>query len=167
MNSKGVELPQPEKTHPLRVKWVKSAIGYSSQQGKVIQGLGLRRLNQVVERPDTPEIRGMIRAVAHLVQIVPSGEKAVVIFIPEYKVSPKTKLTNKPKKVVSKKAGPTPPKKTKGDIANEPRKKPLAKKPEGRTESLGVPNLKPEEKHAKGNISKKASTPHRTMEKKI
>ena len=59
------------KTSSLRIQWVRSAIGYSSQQGKVIQGLGFRKLRQVVERPDTPQIRGMITKVGHLVEIVP------------------------------------------------------------------------------------------------
>jgi large subunit ribosomal protein L30 len=40
-----------------------------------VQGLGFRRLNQVVERPDTPEIRGMVRKVNHLVRII-EGEKS-------------------------------------------------------------------------------------------
>ena len=167
MNSKGVELPQTEKKHPLRVKWVKSAIGYSSQQGKVIQGLGLRKLNQVVERPDTPQIRGMIRAVAHLVQIVPSGEETVLILIPEYKISPKAKPTNKTKKVVSKKSGPNPPKKQRVLLRTSQERKHSQKTPKPRTKPLEVANLKPEEKHTKENFSKKKATQHKTTEKKI
>ena len=38
-------------------------------QGKVVQGMGLRRINHVVERPDTPETRGMILKVRHLVEV--------------------------------------------------------------------------------------------------
>ncbi len=151
-------MPQPEKTHPLRVKWVKSAIGYSSRQGKVIQGLGLRRLNQVVERPDTPQIRGMIRAVAHLVKILPSGKETALVLIPEYRVTPKTRPTNKTKKVVSKK--------TKSDIANKAGKKALTKKPKTGTKPLEVVDLKPEEKDTKENISKK-DTPPKVTDKKI
>jgi len=37
---------------------------------KVIKGLGFTRLNQVIEREDTPSIRGMVNAVPHLVHIV-------------------------------------------------------------------------------------------------
>jgi len=37
---------------------------------KVVQGLGFTRLNQVIERPDTPSIRGMVAKVPHLVEIV-------------------------------------------------------------------------------------------------
>jgi large subunit ribosomal protein L30 len=51
----------------LKVKMVKSVIGRPEKQRKVLHGLGLRRINQVVEREDTPAIRGMIHAVQHLV----------------------------------------------------------------------------------------------------
>ena len=36
----------------------------------IVKGLGLKKLNQVVERPDTPEIRGMVFKIPHLVKIV-------------------------------------------------------------------------------------------------
>jgi large subunit ribosomal protein L30 len=51
----------------LKVKMVKSMIGRPERQRRIIRGLGLRRINQVVEREDTPAIRGMIQAVQHLV----------------------------------------------------------------------------------------------------
>ncbi len=54
----------------LKVKWVKSAIGYSVRQKKTVRALGLRHLGQVVEHDDTPVIRGMINKVSHLVQVV-------------------------------------------------------------------------------------------------
>jgi large subunit ribosomal protein L30 len=53
----------------LRVKWVKSAIGYSKDQKATIRALGLRKLQQTVEHEDQPSIRGMIRKVVHLVQV--------------------------------------------------------------------------------------------------
>ena len=53
----------------LKIKWVKSAIGYSERQKKTVRALGLRRLGQVVEHDDNPVIRGMINKVAHLVQV--------------------------------------------------------------------------------------------------
>ncbi|MBN1660936.1 MAG: 50S ribosomal protein L30 [Anaerolineae bacterium] len=53
----------------LRITWVKSAIGYSKRQKGTIRALGLRRLGDVVEQNDTPEIRGMIDKVAHLVEV--------------------------------------------------------------------------------------------------
>lgn len=51
----------------LKVKMVKSMIGRPEKHRKVLRGLGLRKINQVVEREDTPTLRGMIHAVKHLV----------------------------------------------------------------------------------------------------
>ena len=53
----------------LRVKYSKSSIGYSQSQKDTVRSLGLRKLNQVVELPDTPSIRGMIFKVQHLVTV--------------------------------------------------------------------------------------------------
>jgi large subunit ribosomal protein L30 len=53
----------------LRVKWVKSSIGYPKDQKATIQALGLRKLQQTVEHDDQPVIRGMIRKVIHLVKV--------------------------------------------------------------------------------------------------
>lgn len=52
----------------LKITWVKSGIGYSKDQKATITALGLKRLNQSVEQPDTPDIRGMIRKISHLVR---------------------------------------------------------------------------------------------------
>jgi len=52
------------------LKWVRSAICAPSKQKLVIKGLGFTRLNQVIERPDTAAIRGMVAKVPHLVEIV-------------------------------------------------------------------------------------------------
>jgi large subunit ribosomal protein L30 len=54
----------------LRLKYVRSAICTPVKHKKVVQGLGFTRLNQVIERPDTPAIRGMVAKVSHLVEIV-------------------------------------------------------------------------------------------------
>ena len=51
----------------IRVRWVKSTIGFTRRQRATIRGLGLKRLNQSVEVLDTPANRGMIRKVYHLV----------------------------------------------------------------------------------------------------
>ena len=53
----------------LKIKWVKSFIACPVDMRKTIRGLGFRRLNQVVERPDTPAVRGMILKVRHLVTV--------------------------------------------------------------------------------------------------
>jgi large subunit ribosomal protein L30 len=53
----------------IKVTLIKSPIGYSKRQKKVVQSLGLRKLGQTVERGDTPVIRGMINKVSHLVRV--------------------------------------------------------------------------------------------------
>jgi large subunit ribosomal protein L30 len=53
----------------VRVRWIKSQIGYDRRQRATLRGLGLRRLNQTVELEDTPAVRGMIRKVIHLVVV--------------------------------------------------------------------------------------------------
>jgi large subunit ribosomal protein L30 len=54
----------------VRIKWVKSFIGCTDDMRQTVRGLGLRRLHQVVERQDTPAVRGMIHKVRHLVEVV-------------------------------------------------------------------------------------------------
>ncbi|BES65905.1 50S ribosomal protein L30 [Gottschalkiaceae bacterium SANA] len=54
----------------IKVKLVKSTIGRVEKQRKTVQALGLRKIGQVVEKQDTPQIRGMINIVNHLVEIV-------------------------------------------------------------------------------------------------
>ena len=54
----------------LHLKWVRSAICTPVKHKLVIKGLGFTRLNQVIERPDTPAIRGMVAKVPHLVEII-------------------------------------------------------------------------------------------------
>jgi large subunit ribosomal protein L30 len=56
-------------TGRLRVKQVKSGIGFTQRQRQTLRGLGFRRLYQVVELEDTPAVRGMITAIAHLVKV--------------------------------------------------------------------------------------------------
>jgi large subunit ribosomal protein L30 len=53
----------------LRVKLVKSPIGYDRRQRATLRGLGLRRMQQTVEVADQPAIRGMINKVRHLVKV--------------------------------------------------------------------------------------------------
>lgn len=54
----------------IEIKWIYSAIGRSKDQHDTIRGLGLRKLNQVRKVPDTPEIRGMIFKVKHLLKVL-------------------------------------------------------------------------------------------------
>jgi large subunit ribosomal protein L30 len=54
----------------LQLKWVRSAICSPVKHKLVVKGLGFTRLNQVIERPDTAAIRGMVAKIPHLVEIV-------------------------------------------------------------------------------------------------
>ena len=54
----------------IQLKWVRSAICSPGKHKKVVKGLGFTRLNQVIERPDTAAIRGMVKKVPHLIEIV-------------------------------------------------------------------------------------------------
>jgi len=51
----------------IKVKLVRSMIGRPEKQRKVLRGMGLTRLNKTVELKNTPEVRGMIKKVTHLV----------------------------------------------------------------------------------------------------
>ena len=54
----------------VKIKMIGSVIGCPEDQRATVRGLGLRRLQQVVEREDTPMVRGMIRKIPHLVTVV-------------------------------------------------------------------------------------------------
>lgn len=53
----------------IRIRQVKSPIGYHRAQREVLRSLGLRRIRHTVERQDSPAVRGMVAKVAHLVEI--------------------------------------------------------------------------------------------------
>jgi large subunit ribosomal protein L30 len=54
----------------LRIRQVKSASGHRKDQARTLRALGIRRMQQVVEHEDTPQVRGMIFKVRHLVEVV-------------------------------------------------------------------------------------------------
>ncbi len=53
----------------LSIKLVRSCIGRPEKQRRVVAGLGLRKMNQVVVRQDTPEIRGMVNKISHMLEV--------------------------------------------------------------------------------------------------
>lgn len=59
-----------ESAGTIKIKQVGSLIGCTDQQRATVRGLGLRRMHHVVERKDTPQVRGMVNAVPHLVSVV-------------------------------------------------------------------------------------------------
>jgi len=57
----------------VKIKMIGSVIGCTETQRATVRGLGLRKIHQVVERQDTPMVRGMIRKIPHLVAVVDKG----------------------------------------------------------------------------------------------
>ena len=53
----------------LRITLKRSPIGYSVRQKRTALALGLRKMQQVVERPDNPAVRGMANRISHLVKV--------------------------------------------------------------------------------------------------
>ncbi|MBN1248359.1 MAG: 50S ribosomal protein L30 [Anaerolineae bacterium] len=53
----------------LQITLVRSPIGYSVRQKRTAEALGLRKLNQTVEKPDNPAVRGMVERITHLVEV--------------------------------------------------------------------------------------------------
>ena len=60
---------KPTESKRITVKLVKSTIGFDRKQAAVVQGLGLRFLNDTVDVVDTPSMRGMIHKVRHIVEV--------------------------------------------------------------------------------------------------
>ncbi len=58
----------------IRVTLVRSLIGRPWKQRRTVRALGLKRINHSVVHRDTPEIRGMVRRVTHLVKVEPVEE---------------------------------------------------------------------------------------------
>ena len=54
----------------IKIQYYRSTIAFPKTQKEVVRSLGLRKLNQVVERPDTPSMRGAVAKVPHLLRII-------------------------------------------------------------------------------------------------
>ena len=54
----------------IRIEYYRSAIGYPSKQKEIVRSLGFTKLRQVVDRPDTPAMRGVVQKVPHLLRII-------------------------------------------------------------------------------------------------
>lgn len=54
----------------IKIQYYRSMICTPVKHKAVVKGLGFTRLNQVVEREDTPSIRGMVKKIPHLVRVV-------------------------------------------------------------------------------------------------
>lgn len=60
---------QPEKT-TIRIQYYRSYIAAPQTHKNIVNSLGLTKLNQIVERPDTPAMRGFVQKVPHLLRII-------------------------------------------------------------------------------------------------
>ena len=54
----------------IKIKLVRSVICAPEKQKTIVRSLGLKKMNQVVERPDTPSFRGMVKKIPHLLAVV-------------------------------------------------------------------------------------------------
>ena len=63
-------MKEMEKLGMIKIQYFRSMICTPLKHKLVVKGLGFTRLNQVVEREDTPSTRGMIRKIPHLVRII-------------------------------------------------------------------------------------------------
>jgi large subunit ribosomal protein L30 len=54
----------------IKIKLIRSTICTPDKHKVIVRALGLKKLNRVVERPDTPAFRGMVKKIPHLLQIV-------------------------------------------------------------------------------------------------
>jgi len=54
----------------IKIQYYRSTIAFPSKQKDIVRSLGLRKLNQVVEKPDTASMRGVVAKVPHLLRIV-------------------------------------------------------------------------------------------------
>jgi large subunit ribosomal protein L30 len=53
----------------IRITWIKSDIGHKFDQKATIESLGFKRLNESIDREDSPSLRGMISKVKHMVKV--------------------------------------------------------------------------------------------------
>jgi large subunit ribosomal protein L30 len=70
MTDQGTSNPRSAAGRRLRIEQVRSVIGSNPKQREVLRTLGLRRIRAVVEREDSPAVRGAVAKIPHLVRIL-------------------------------------------------------------------------------------------------
>ncbi|MCU0242804.1 MAG: 50S ribosomal protein L30 [Vicinamibacteria bacterium] len=70
------EAKKAKSKQTIKIQMIGSIIGCTEKQRANVRGLGLRRLHEIVEREDTPQVRGMVNKVPHLVAIVADSVQA-------------------------------------------------------------------------------------------
>lgn len=61
---------KPGTAAKIKIQYYRSTIAFPSRQKEIVRSLGLRKLNQIVERPDNPSMRGAVAKIPHLLRIV-------------------------------------------------------------------------------------------------
>ena len=61
---------EENKDGKIKIQYYKSVIGYSKKQKAIVKSLGITKLNQIIERPDTPSMRGVVTKIPHILRIV-------------------------------------------------------------------------------------------------
>ena len=117
----------PKNASVLRIRQVRGRIGQTRKQREALQTLGLRRIGQVVERPDNPAVRGTVRAIAHLVR-VEGNDVAPAAPKPKPAETKAAAKAEKPKKAEAAAAAETAPKTAKKTTKKKAAKKTAAKK---------------------------------------
>ena len=145
----------------IRIKWVRSGIGFSYRQKEMIRSLGLRRLNQIVERPDSPQIRGLVARIPHLVEVVSEAVEPARSWGAEYTILP-------PQAVVTpatpaEKAAPEAAEGRPAEAASQEVPEPMAA--EATTKKAETSALAPSETAKAGRVNG-PSKPAATVEKK-
>ena len=69
MDNHNPSAPETEKRKSVRITLVRSTLGFSKRHKATVRALGLHRIRQTVEQVDTPQLRGMVAKVAHLVLV--------------------------------------------------------------------------------------------------
>jgi large subunit ribosomal protein L30 len=64
------ENKQQEGGGKIRIQYYRSAIGFPKTQKEIVRSVGFTKLNQILERPDTPSMRGVVQKVPHLIRII-------------------------------------------------------------------------------------------------
>ena len=59
----------------IKIKLIRSIICTPEKHKVIVRALGLKKMNRIVERPDTPAFRGMVKKIPHLLAIVDIGEQ--------------------------------------------------------------------------------------------
>ncbi len=54
----------------IKIKLTRSKIGKTERQKRTVEALGLRKIGQIVEKEDTPQIRGMVKKISHMVEVI-------------------------------------------------------------------------------------------------